>query len=202
MGASRRSAWVIAAGIGLILCVPAWADEVAGMAAQEANLLVAAHSTVAPVSQTEESLNAAPAAIPDQDSTKAPAIASALAENDVFIMVTGGQGAGLAVSETILTALADAEAMAGADMAAGPWIADNAMAGADVSGTEAMPASIPGSDRHGGAASDGLARLTAALSDAVYASEDAPDSAPENAADTAPMALAAHGEAINASEIE
>ncbi len=205
MGVIRRAAWGTGAGIGLILSASALAGEMADLAAPEPTLVLAAHSSVVPLSQTEESLNGAPAVIPgpaDPGSIKAPAITGAVAGNDVFIMVTGGQGDDLAVSETVLAALADAGALAGAALAAGPWTADNALAGADVSGAGAMPASIPGKDGHGRAASDSLARLAAALADAA-GGEQTPGSVPENITGTAaPMALAAHGEAINASEIE
>lgn len=185
--------------IGLIASSPAArGQEYPGI--PEASLLLAAHSSVVPMSETGEWLNAAPAEIPapaDPASIRAPAISAALAENDVFISASRGAGDGLAMSRTALAALAAAEASAGESLSGGTFDTDNDIGGADVSGDGAMLASMPGTARNGGAAAS-LAQFMLSLIDALDGGRQ-PDMAPENAA---PVSLAAHDGAINATEIE
>lgn len=199
MGAIRVKALTMGVAIGLIASMPvARGQEYPGV--PEASLLVAAHSSVVPMSETGEWLNGAPAEIPapaDPASIRAPAISAALAENDVFINATRGGGDGLAMSRTALAALAAAEASAGESLSGGIFDTDNGIGGADVSGDGAMLASMPGTARNASAAAS-LAQFLLSLVEVLDGGRQ-PDMAPENAA---PVSLAAHGGAINATEIE
>jgi hypothetical protein len=188
---------MLGAAIGLIAWSPV-ASADGDVLKPEDSLLLAAHSSVVPMSETGEWLNGPPPEIPapaDPASVRAPAISAALAENDVFIMVTGDTSSGLAVSRTAMAGLAEAEASVREVLSDGARITDNGISGADVSGSHAMMASIPASVRHGGSGSGVLGRMAAPFVDAL----DTPEMAPEN---VPPVALVAHGDAINGIEFE
>lgn len=90
MAACGGPHWRVAALLAaVLLAAPAWAEDfTSGPLDPARSLVIASHSTVAPVSPTVEQFNETPAHIGDAEA-RDPSIAAALTVNDVFGVAEG-----------------------------------------------------------------------------------------------------------------